>query len=65
VGARLLTGLHSRTAGAAYVKLIVDEGKERIRCTTRDTYDPLVEVKTHHPPDDLRRVNQNIRPSGR
>jgi FAD/FMN-containing dehydrogenase len=55
--------VHPYTAGGAYVNMMMhDEGQERIRASYRDNYDRLVEVKRRYDPENLFRVNQNIRP---
>jgi len=55
--------VHPHSAGGAYVNFLMDEGQERVRATYRDNYDRLVEIKGHYDPDNLFRVNQNIRPA--
>ena len=54
--------LHPHSAGGAYVNMMMDEGDERIRAAYRGNYDRLVAVKRRFDPDNLFRVNQNIRP---
>lgn len=54
--------LHPYSAGGAYVNMMMEEGDERIRASYRDNYARLVEVKRKYDPDNLFRVNQNIRP---
>ncbi len=54
--------VHPYSAGGAYVNMMMDEGDERIRASYRDNYDRLVQVKRKYDPDNLFRVNQNIRP---
>jgi len=54
--------LHPHSAGGAYVNMMMDEGEERIRASYRGNYDRLVAVKRQFDPDNLFRVNQNIRP---
>jgi hypothetical protein len=54
--------LHPYSAGGAYVNMIMDEGPVRIQAAYRDNYPRLVRVKTNYDPDNLFRVNQNIRP---
>ena len=55
--------VHPYTAGGAYVNMMMhDEGQERIRASYRGNYDRLVEVKRRYDPENLFRVNQNIRP---
>ena len=55
--------LHPYSMGGAYVNFMMDEGDERIRATYRDHYDRLAAVKATYDPDNLFRVNQNIRPA--
>jgi hypothetical protein len=54
--------LHPHSAGGAYVNMMMDEGDERIRASYRGNYARLVEAKRKFDPDNLFRVNQNIRP---
>jgi FAD/FMN-containing dehydrogenase len=54
--------LHPYSAGGAYVNMMMDEGEERVRASYRDNYARLVEVKGRYDPENLFRVNQNIRP---
>ena len=55
--------LHPYSAGGAYVNFMMDEGGDRIKATYRDNYDRLVEVKNKYDPNNLFRVNQNIKPT--
>jgi FAD/FMN-containing dehydrogenase len=54
--------VHPYSAGGAYVNFMMEEGQERVRATYRDNYDRLVEIKRRYDPENLFRVNQNIRP---
>ena len=57
--------LHPYSLPGAYVNFMMhDEGQQRIEATYRDNYPRLVQVKDRYDPDNLFRVNQNIRPSG-
>jgi FAD/FMN-containing dehydrogenase len=57
--------LHPYSAGGAYVNFIMnDEGQERVKTTYRDNHDRLARIKAEYDPDNLFRVNQNIRPGG-
>ncbi len=60
---RYWDALHPHSAGGAYVNMMMDEGEERIRASYRGNYDRLVEIKRQFDPDNLFRVNQNIRPN--
>ena len=55
--------LHPHSAGGAYVNMMMDEGEERVRASYRDNYDRLARIKRTYDPDNLFRVNQNIRPA--
>src|SRR5207237_9119649 len=58
--------LHRYSAGGAYVNfLMVDEGAGRVKATYGDNYERLVAIKDKYDPDNLFRVNQNIKPSKR
>ncbi|HEX2863652.1 MAG TPA: FAD-binding oxidoreductase [Deinococcales bacterium] len=53
---------HPFSAGGAYVNFMMDEGQERVRATYRGNYDRLAQAKRKFDPQNLFRVNQNIRP---
>ncbi|MBC7568698.1 MAG: FAD-binding oxidoreductase [Spirosoma sp.] len=55
--------LHPFGAGGAYVNFMMDEGEDRVKATYGDNYDRLVAVKTKYDPENLFRVNQNIKPA--
>ncbi len=54
--------LHPYSAGGAYINFMMDEGEDRIKATYGENYKKLVEIKTKYDPQNLFRVNQNIRP---
>jgi UDP-N-acetylenolpyruvoylglucosamine reductase len=54
--------LHPFSAGGAYVNFLMDEGEDRIKATYGDNYNKLVDIKTKYDPNNLFRVNQNIKP---
>jgi FAD/FMN-containing dehydrogenase len=54
--------LHPYSAGGAYVNMIMDEGQERVQAAYRDNYPRLTQIKAKYDPQNLFRVNQNIRP---
>ncbi len=54
--------LHPTSAGGAYVNMMMDEGRERVRAAYRGNYERLVEIKCRYDPDNLFRINQNIAP---
>jgi len=55
--------LHPYSAGGAYVNMIMDEGEDRVRASYRDNYERLAQIKRAYDPDNVFRVNQNIRPA--
>jgi FAD/FMN-containing dehydrogenase len=56
--------LHPYSAGGAYVNFLMgDEGAERVKATYGDNYARLVAIKNQYDPDNLFRVNQNIKPT--
>lgn len=57
------TALHPYSSGGAYVNFMMDEGADRVRASFRDNYTRLAAIKRAYDPDNLFRVNQNIRPA--
>ncbi|HEY4284559.1 MAG TPA: FAD-binding oxidoreductase [Chthoniobacterales bacterium] len=55
--------LHPHSAGGAYVNFMMDEGEDRVKATYGDNYNRLVAIKAKYDPNNLFRVNQNIRPA--
>jgi hypothetical protein len=55
--------LHPFSAGGGYVNMMMDEGQERVRAAYRDNYSRLAKVKAKVDPQNLFRLNQNIRPA--
>jgi len=55
--------LHPYSAGGAYVNFMMDEGQERVQATYGANYDRLAKIKAEVDPDNVFRVNQNIRPT--
>jgi FAD/FMN-containing dehydrogenase len=56
--------LKPHTVEGVYLNYISDEGEERVRSTYGPVkYDRLVALKDRYDPDNLFRLNQNIRPS--
>jgi hypothetical protein len=54
--------LHPYSAGGAYVNFMMDEGEDRVKATYGRNYDRLVTLKNKYDPNNLFRVNQNIKP---
>jgi hypothetical protein len=55
--------LHPFSMGGAYVNMMMDEGRERVRASYRGNYERLTRVKAAYDPGNAFRVNQNIEPS--
>jgi hypothetical protein len=53
---------HPYSACGAYVNFMMDEGQDRVRATYQGNYDRLAEVKAIYDPENVFRINQNIRP---
>jgi FAD/FMN-containing dehydrogenase len=54
--------LEPYTMGGSYVNMIMEEGQQRIVNNYRGHYDRLAAIKATYDPDNVFRVNQNIRP---
>jgi FAD/FMN-containing dehydrogenase len=54
--------VHPYCAGGAYLNFISDEGESRVKASYGDNYERLVTIKNKYDPDNLFRVNQNIKP---
>jgi FAD/FMN-containing dehydrogenase len=54
--------LHPYSAGGAYVNMMMDEGRERVRASYRDNWSRLARAKATYDPDNTFRINQNIQP---
>lgn len=68
--ARLITwaraywdALHPYSAGGAYINMMMEEGADRVRAAYGDNYERLAHVKAAYDPENLFRINQNIRPA--
>jgi hypothetical protein len=55
--------LHPYSAGGAYLNFVMDEGQERIKASYKENYERLATIKQKYDPDNLFRVNQNIKPA--
>jgi FAD/FMN-containing dehydrogenase len=54
--------LHPYSAGGAYVNMMMEEGRERVRASYRDNYGRLARIKADYDPDNVFRLNQNVEP---
>ena len=54
--------LHPYSSGGAYSNFMMDEGQERVQASYKHNYQRLVTIKRKHDPNNLFKVNQNIKP---
>lgn len=54
--------LHPHSSGGAYSNFMMDEGQERIKASYKENYERLSKIKKKYDPNNLFRVNQNIKP---
>ena len=54
--------LHPYSSGGAYSNFMMDEGQERVKASYKDNYNRLVEIKRKYDPNNVFKVNQNIKP---
>ncbi|MCK5375917.1 MAG: FAD-binding oxidoreductase [Acidobacteria bacterium] len=54
--------IHPFSSGGAYINFMMEEGQERVQASYRENYARLAEIKAKYDPNNLFRVNQNIRP---
>ena len=54
--------IYPHSMGGAYINMIMDEGEDRVRQSYRGNYDRLAKIKGQYDPDNVFRVNQNIKP---
>ena len=55
--------LHPYNLGGGYVNFMMEEGDDRIRASYGINYQRLTEIKALYDPENLFRVNQNIKPA--
>ena len=55
--------LHPYSAGGAYLNFMMDEGEDPVAAGYRGNHPRLAQVKRMYDPDNLFRMNQNIRPA--
>ncbi len=44
------------------MNFMMDEGEDRVKATYRDNYERLAAIKSKYDPDNLFRINQNVKP---
>jgi FAD/FMN-containing dehydrogenase len=54
--------LRPYSEGGGYINFMMDEGEERVKATYGENYKRLGEIKAKYDPNNLFRVNQNIKP---
>jgi len=57
------SALHPYSAGGAYVNMMMEEGEDRVHASYGEHYDRLAALKGKYDPNNLFRVNQNIKPA--
>lgn len=55
--------LHPYSLGGSYSNFLMEEGQERVKASFKHNYKRLSQIKKRYDPDNLFRVNQNIKPS--
>ncbi len=55
--------LHPYSAGGAYSNFMMDEGQERVQASYKHNYKRLADIKKQYDPENLFRINQNIKPN--
>jgi hypothetical protein len=55
--------LHPFSAGGGYLNMMMEEGDDNVRAAYRNNYARLALVKRKYDPENLFRVNQNIKPA--
>ncbi len=56
--------LHPYAAGGAYINFLMDEGEAMVKASYGNNYQKLAEIKAKYDPNNLFKVNQNIKPAG-
>jgi FAD/FMN-containing dehydrogenase len=54
--------LHPYSSGGAYSNFMMDEGQERVEASYKHNYKRLSQIKKQYDPENLFRINQNIKP---
>ena len=57
------SALHPLSAGGGYVNMMMDEGDDNVKAAYRDHYPRLAAIKKAVDPQNLFRINQNIKPA--
>jgi FAD/FMN-containing dehydrogenase len=54
--------LHPYSSGGAYSNFMMNEGQDRVKASYKHNYERLTKIKKKYDPNNLFRVNQNIKP---
>jgi FAD binding domain/Berberine and berberine like len=54
---------HPFGAGGAYVNFMMEDDQDRVRASYRENYSRLASIKATYDPDNVFRVNQNVKPA--
>lgn len=54
--------IHPYSLGGGYINFMMEEGQDQVRASYRDNYDKLLRIKQQYDPNNVFRVNHNIRP---
>ena len=57
------SALQPYSLGGAYVNFVMDEGADVVKANYGDNYKRLAEIKAKYDPENLFKVNQNIKPA--
>ena len=57
------SALHPFSAGGGYINMMMDEGVDNVKAAYRDNYTRLAAIKKAVDPENLFRINQNIKPA--
>lgn len=55
--------LHPFSSGGGYINMMMDEGEDNVKNAYRDNFARLAQIKKKYDPNNLFRVNQNIKPA--
>jgi FAD/FMN-containing dehydrogenase len=62
-GREMYAAMRSFATGGVYVNNLGDEGEDRVKAAYGENCDRLAALKRKYDPDNLLRLNQNIRPA--